>query len=113
MQQIGKARHDHRIEHVHLEEDLVPNVVPKERDSLDQRDMTNIDCLAIVGIPTIRSGEGMVDGGAERLDIGGDCSKSVDSSLIHTPSSPASLSRLPAYSIYRYGSAPWICAHTF
>ena len=96
MQQIGKARHDHRIEHVHLEEDLVPNVVPKERDSLDQRDMTNIDCLAIVGIPTIRSGEGMVDGGAERLDIGGDCSDSVISSLIQTPSSPASLSRLPA-----------------
>jgi hypothetical protein len=106
MQQIGKARHDHRVEHVHLKEDLITNVVPKERDSLDQRDMANIDCLAIVGIPTICSGQGMVDGGAERLDIGGDCSKSVTSLLIHTSSSPVSLSRLPAYSIYRYGSAP-------
>lgn len=42
VQQIGEARHVHRVEQVDLKEDLVPNIVSKERYSFDQRDMTDI-----------------------------------------------------------------------
>lgn len=56
MQQIGEARHVYRVEHVDFEEDLVPDIVSKERHSLDEGYMTNIERLPIVSVSAVRQG---------------------------------------------------------
>lgn len=43
VQEVGKSGHVHGIEHVDLEEDLVSNVVSKERHTLDQRNVANVN----------------------------------------------------------------------
>ena len=51
----------HRVEQIHLQEDLVSDTVSKERHALDECDVPHVDGLAIVGIAPVGGGEGMID----------------------------------------------------
>lgn len=63
----------HGVKHVDFQEDLISDAVSKERHALDKRDMPNIDRFAIIGVTSVGSSKGVVNGGTKRNDIGVDC----------------------------------------
>jgi len=69
MQEIGESSHMHRVEHVDFQENLVSHTVSKEGNTLDKRYVANVYRLSIVCISAVRSGEGVVNGGAEVQDV--------------------------------------------
>ena len=68
-QEIRKARHVHRIEHVDFEEEFVPNVKAVEGNAFDERDVCHELRLSIVHIATIADGKGMVDREMKLMDL--------------------------------------------
>jgi hypothetical protein len=50
-----------RVEHIHLEEGLIPYAISKERHAFDECDVADVDRLAIISIATVGGGKGMID----------------------------------------------------
>ena len=63
MQQIGEPRYVEWVKHVYLQEVAVSNMIAKKWNSFDQRDVRHESgMIAIVEIPSIADGQGMIDG---------------------------------------------------
>ena len=89
-----------RIEKVYLEEIFVTDMVAEERDAFDERDVTDKDSFAVVGIAAIADCESMVDACAEVANVSVDYELSVVNShemCLHY--SRSSVARLPLYTM--------------
>ena len=57
MQEVGQTRHVVRVEHVYLEIVLVPDMIPVERNALDDADVGHENGFSVVDLAPETDGE--------------------------------------------------------
>lgn len=110
VKQIRQPGHDARGEHVDFEEEAVANVEAVERHSLGKGDTGDIFGPVTVDVLPVAHRQGMVDGQMKAVDV---CANYGGTSVAvrvkiqsRSLGSPSAGSKLPVYSMYRYGKAP-------